>query len=174
MQAQGDLTTAYNAAAGLACGAGNDLSGQDLGGSAQLTGTLTLNGLGDPSAFFLFQIGKTLTTASASSVIFTNGGGGDDLFWQVGSSATLGTTTVFEGSILALASITLDTGANIECGRALASTGAVTMDTNLVSIGSAGCAASAGTAPEPATSTMLGLGLLVLAAGCVMRRYSVA
>jgi Ice-binding-like len=112
--AQNDLTAAYNVAAGLPCTA--NLSGQDLGGltltpgvycfdsSAQLTGTLTLNDQGNPDAFFLFEIGSALTTASNSSVVFINGGpgSGDSLFWQVGSSATLGTSTAFAGNILAL------------------------------------------------------------------------
>lgn len=106
MRAQSDLTTAYNFAAGEA--SGNVLTGQDLGGltltpgvysfasSAQLTGTLRLNAQGDPNAVFLSQIGSTLTTASGSSVVFTNGGQGDSVFWQVGSSATLGTTAFEE------------------------------------------------------------------------------
>jgi hypothetical protein len=170
MQAQSDLVTAYSFAAGEACG--NTLTGQDLGGltltpgvycfasSADLTGTLTLNAQGDPNAVFVFQIGSTLTTASSSSVIFTNGGQGDSVFWQVGSSATLGTSTEFAGNILALASITLDTGANLGCGRALARNGAVTMDTNNVSIDSAGCETTGGAAPEPGTATLLSMGLL--------------
>lgn len=171
MQAQNDLTTAYNFAAGQSCD--SVLTGQDLGGltlspgvycfasSAQLTGTLTLDGQGDPNSVFLFQIGSTLTTASSSSVLFTNGGQGTGLFWQVGSSATLGTTTAFAGSILALTSITLNTGADIDCGRALARNGAVTLDTNDVSINSAGCDAGGGVVPEPGTATMLGTGLLL-------------
>ncbi len=79
------------------------------------------------NAYWVFQIGSTLTTASASVVkiinVGSNGGSDDGLFWQVGSSATLGTTTAFEGNILAQASITLDTGATIDNGRALALTG---------------------------------------------------
>ncbi len=173
--AQSDLTTGYNFAAGEACPSGNVLTGENLGGltltpgvycfssSAQLTGTLTLNALGDPNAVFLFQIGSTLTTASGSSVVLINDGSGDNVFWQVGSSATLGTTTDFEGSILALTSITLDTGANIGCGRALASNGAVTLDTNDVSIGAAGCALpSTSPVPEPLTTPLLSMGLIAM------------
>lgn len=182
MQAQADLTTAYNFAAGEACG--NNLTGQDLGGltltpgvycfssSAQLTGTLALDAQGDPNAVFVFQIGSTLTTASGSSVDFLNGDQGGNLFWQVGSSATLGTTTAFNGSILALASITLNTGATIDCGRALASTGAVTMDTNVVSIAPvAGCqAAGSSGVPEPGTGALLSLGLGLGLAGVLLWR----
>ncbi len=145
-QAQTDLTTAYNAVAGTACNV--DLTGQDLGGltltpgvycfssSAQLTGTLTLNLLGDPNAVFLFKIGSTLTTASGSSVLLTNSGTATcptNLYWQVGSSATFGTGSSFMGNVLALTSITLNTGAGLN-GRALARNGAVTLDTNNVSI----------------------------------------
>ncbi|HEU4521753.1 MAG TPA: ice-binding family protein [Thermoanaerobaculia bacterium] len=142
--AQTDLTTAYNAAAGTACN--TDLTGQDLGGmtltpgvycfssSAGLTGTLTLDFQGNPNAFFLFKIGSTLTTASGSVVQMINAGGStcpQNLFWQVGSSATIGTGSSFLGNILALTSITLTTGANMN-GRALARNGAVTLDTNNV------------------------------------------
>src|SRR5579864_2270735 len=167
MQAQSDLTTAYNFAAGETCP--NDLTGQDLGGkiltpgvycfssSAQLTGALTLNAQGNSNAVFVFQIGSTLTTASSSSVVFSNGGQGDSVFWQVGKSATLGTTTAFAGNILALTSITLDTGAHIGCGRALARNGAVTMDDNVVSIDTEDCETStgSGTVPEPSTASLL-------------------
>ena len=152
-QAQSGLTTAYNTAAGTPCG--TDLTGQNLGGlvltpgvycftsSAALTGTLTLNFQGNPNAAFLFKIGSTLTTASASSVVLTNNAGvtcPPNVNWQVGSSATLGTGSTFIGNILALTSITLTTGANVT-GRALARNGAVTLDTNGVSIGA--CAAVA-------------------------------
>ncbi|MEP7293183.1 MAG: ice-binding family protein [Chloroflexota bacterium] len=142
LQAQSDVTTAYNTLAGQTpCTA---LTGQDLGGmtliegvycftaSAQLTGTLTLNAQGNAAAVFIFQIGSTLTTASNASVVVENGGTGCNVWWQVGSSATLGTTTAFQGNILALASITLNTGATLLPGRALARTGAVTMDSNIV------------------------------------------
>ncbi len=143
-QAQSDVTTAYNALTGQACDF--NLTGQDLGGltlipgvycfdtSAQLTGTLTLNAQGDPNAVWVFQMGSTLTTASASSVTFINGGAGVpgcNVFWKVGSSATLGTTTNFVGNILALASITMNTGANLQ-GSTLARNGAVTLDTNII------------------------------------------
>ena len=147
-QAQSDLTDAYNVAAGRPCDA--LLTGQDLGGmtlthgvycfssSAGLTGTLTLDGQGDPNAVFIFQIGSTLTTASGSRVNFINGAQSCLAVWQVGSSATLGTTTAFSGSILALTSITATTGATVD-GRLLARNGAVTLDSNVVT--SAQCAA---------------------------------
>jgi hypothetical protein len=171
-QAQSDLTTAYNTAAGTPCGV--DLTGQNLGGlvltpgvycftsSAALTGTLTLNFQGNPNAAFLFKIGSTLTTASASSVILTNNAGTTcppNVNWQVGSSATLGTGSTFIGNVLALTSITLTTGANVT-GRALARNGAVTLDTNGVSIGA--CAA---VAPVPALGSAGLIVLLALLAG---------
>ncbi|MEO8036277.1 MAG: ice-binding family protein [Acidobacteriota bacterium] len=155
--AQNELTTAYNEAASTVinpCPALNDLTGQDLGGltlvpgvycfssSAQLTGTLTLNLQNNPNALFIFQIGTTLTTANASSVVLINSGGTTcptNLFWQVGSSATLGTTTSFVGNILALQSITLTTGASV-VGRTLARNGAVTLDTNTVNTSTCGAA----------------------------------
>ncbi|HLZ71439.1 MAG TPA: ice-binding family protein [Dehalococcoidia bacterium] len=144
LQAQNDVTTAYNVLAGEPCDV--DLTGQDLGSrtltpgvycfssSAQLTGALVLNALGNPNAVFVFKIGSTLTTASNSSVAVINASApqGCNVFWQVGSSATLGTGTTFVGNILALTSIALVTGTNVS-GRALARNGAVTMDTNHVS-----------------------------------------
>jgi hypothetical protein len=170
MQAQMDLTGAYNAAAAQPCG--GVLTGQNLGGqtltagvycfasSAQLNGTLILNAQGDANAVFIFQIGSTLTTLSSSQVTMINGGTGNNVFWQVGGSATLGTSSQFAGNILALSNITLDTGADISCGRALALNGAVTMDTSDVSISGPGCSAVVATAPEPGTVTLLSLGLL--------------
>ncbi len=137
--AQADALTAYNELAGQVCNF--QLTGQDLGGmvltpgvycfdtSAQLTGDLVLDGLDDPEAVWVFKTGSTLTTASASTVETINHGRALNVFWQVGSSATLGTGTQFEGNILADASITLDTGARL-LGRALALNGAVVIDTN--------------------------------------------
>ena len=146
--AQADITTAYNNLAGQACDV--NLTGQNLGGmtltpgvycfnsSAQLTGTLTLDGLGNAGAVWVFQTGSTLTTASASSVVFINSGQSCGAFWQIGSSATLGTGTAFRGNVLALASITASTGASV-AGGLFARTGAVTLDTNAVAaVGSCG------------------------------------
>lgn len=148
LQAQSDLVTAYNDLAGQACD--TDLTGQDLGGltltpgaycfstSAQLTGTLTLDAQGDPNAVFVFQIGSTLTTASNAVVSVINGGADCNVFWQVGSSATLGTGSSLTGSLLALTSITLNTSASVS-GRILARNGAVTLDTNTVTVCVAVC-----------------------------------
>jgi hypothetical protein len=142
LAAQNSTTTAYNSLASQACT--QDLTGQDLGGktltsgvycfssSAQLTGTLTLNAQGNASAVFIFKMGSTLTTGSNSSVAVTNGGSSCNVFWQVGSSATIGVGTSFVGNILALTSITLVTAARVD-GRALARNGATTLDTNTVS-----------------------------------------
>ena len=161
-QAQSDVTTAYDDLAGQACDV--DLTGQDLGGmtltpgvycfdsSAQLTGSLTLDAEGDSEAVWVFRIGSTLTTASNSSVSVIDGGDPCNVFWQVGSSATLGTDTAFAGNILALTSITLNTGADVD-GRALARNGAVTMDTNDVSILVCGTAAPTSTPTTIPTET---------------------
>lgn len=168
-QAQSDVTTAYNAIAGMA--PTQVLTGTDLGGltltpgvyffasSAFLTGTLTLDAQGDPNAHFIFQMGSTLITASNSSVVTINGASGCEVYWQVGSSATLGTDTTFQGNILALASITLNTGTDIIGGSALARTGAVTLDSNTI------------TAPVcvPAPPAAF-LGLLGLAGAAARRR----
>ncbi len=142
-QAQVDLTTAYNAI--IATPTLVDLTGTDLGGltltpsvygfasSAQLTGTLTLDALGNPNAIFIFKIGSTLTTASGASVLVINGGSNCKVYWQVGSSATLGSTTAFAGNILAFTSITLNSGASMS-GRVLARNGAVTLAGNNVAV----------------------------------------
>jgi hypothetical protein len=143
-QAQADLTVAYNACAGAAVTV--TLTGQDLGGqtltpgvyffaaSAPLNGVLTLDAQGNPNAVFIFQIGSTLLAAINSSVNVINGAQADKVFWQVGSSATLAAGVVFRGNILALASITLSAGTQVN-GRALARTGAVSMDTSSVTSG---------------------------------------
>jgi type VI secretion system secreted protein VgrG len=164
-QAQDDLTTAYNTAAGLA--PMQDLTGQNLGSltlppgvyffssAADLTGTLTLDAEGDPNAEFVFQIGSTLITASDSSVETINGGldPGCNVYWQVGSSATLGTGTQFQGHILALTSINMNTGADIFFGSALARNGAVTLDDNNI---------TACFIPEPAALTICLIGIAIV------------
>jgi hypothetical protein len=152
LQAQSDVTVAYDVLAGEPCG--TDLTGIDLGGltlvpgvycfssSAQLTGTLALDALGRADAVFVFKTVSTLTTASNASVRMINGGDPCRVFWQVGSSAVLGTGTAFSGSVLALASVSLATGAKV-LGRTLARTGAVTMDSNAVSVASCGASSAA-------------------------------
>ncbi len=101
--------------------------------SAQLTGTLTLDFASNPGGDFVFQIGTALTTASSSAVDVLNGDSLSGVYWQVGSSATLGTSTVFAGNIIADQSITLNTTADILCGRAIALNAAVTLDSNRIS-----------------------------------------
>lgn len=179
-QAQSDLTIAYNQAAGLACD--TNLSGQDLGGmtltsgvycfdtSAQLTGTLTLDAQGNPDAVFIFQIGSTLTTSVGSTVLLVNGGQACHVFWQVGSSATLGTGSAFSGNVLALTSITAGTNADIE-GRLLARNGAVTLDTN--TIHTPACASSSGVSQAPlfgSAAPALALGVFLASAGLFLLR----
>src|SRR3984957_19069769 len=141
VQAHANAATAYTTLVGKV--PMTNLTGQNLGGltlnpgvyhfdtSAQLTGALLLNTSGNPTGTFIFQIGTTLTTASNSGISFL-GSADPNVFWQIGSSATLGTNTQFDGNILALTSITLTTGASINLGRALALNGAVTLDTNAV------------------------------------------
>lgn len=157
LQAQSDLTIAYDDAAGQAPDAPivDDLGGQTLtpgvynaSSSAGITGTLTLDGEGDPNAVFVFQIGSTLTTASASTVALLNEAQACNVFWQIGSSATLGTNTTFVGTIMALTSISVTTGTTVD-GRALARNGSVTLDTNTFT--SSACATATPT-PSPTTS----------------------
>jgi hypothetical protein len=136
--AQRGLTTAYNQAAGAQCG--TVLTGQDLGGmkllpgvycfasDAQLTGTLTLNAQGNPNSQWIFQMGTTLTTAKNSKVVLNlsgKGGRGCNVYWQVGSSATVGKGSIFVGNIMALTSVTLNGG--VLRGKALARNAAITV-----------------------------------------------
>ncbi len=146
-QAQSDANTAYNSLAGQPCN--TILTGQDLGGltltpgvycfasAAQLTGILTLNGQGNPNALFIFKIGSTLVSASNSSVVLVNGGSPCNVFFQVGSSGTLGTGTQFIGNIFALSSMTLNTNTTVS-GRVIGLNGAVTLDSNVVSVPTCG------------------------------------
>jgi hypothetical protein len=129
--------------------------------SEQLTGTLTLNGQGNPNAFFLdsdrlhFDYCQWIFCSHHQR---RERGLHILRCWKFGD---LGTTTAFNGNILALTSITLNTGASIQCGRALASNGAVTLDSNAISIDTAGCEASSpGKVPEPSTVMRLGFGLV--------------
>jgi hypothetical protein len=141
LQAQADLTTAYNDAAGRATTATvtADLGGQTLvagvytGGALGLTGALTLDAQGDPNAVFVFQAASTLITASTSTVNLINGADPCNVFWLVGSSATLGTNSVFVGTVLALTSVAATTGATVQ-GRLLARNGEVTLDNNVITV----------------------------------------
>ena len=139
-RAQDDLVTAYDDAAGRTSSAtvSADLAGSTLApgvytsaSSLGLSGDLTLDAQGDPDAVFVFQAGSTLTAGSGSRVLLTGGAQACNVFWQVGSSATIGTGSAFAGTILALTSISLQTGATLD-GRALARNGAVTLDTNAI------------------------------------------
>jgi Ice-binding-like len=157
--AQGNLTTAYLDAAGRTptINVSADLGGSTLvpgiynaSSSMALTGTVTLNGGGDANAVFIFQAGSTLTTATNSSVVLENGAQACNVFWQVGSSATLNTTTSFVGTIIALTSITLDTDTSVS-GRVLARNGAVTLDDNAITVPT--CSASGGTTTSTTSIT---------------------
>jgi len=160
-QAQADVTTAYNDAAGRSTTATvtADLGGQTLvsgvytGATLGLTGTVTLDAQGDPNAVFIFQAASTLITASSSVVALTNGADACNVYWQVGSSATLGTNSAFVGTVLALTSVAATTSATIN-GRLLARNGAVTLDSNIIT--NSTCATLAPTttstqAPTPTT-----------------------
>jgi hypothetical protein len=138
-QAKLDLQAAFTDLAGRPCTTvAPDLNSTLTPGvycfssSAQLNTALVLNGQGNPNALFIFQIGSTLTTASNSSVTLTNGASAGNVFWQVGSSATLGTNTAFQGTIIAYSSITMTTGSSLTNGRAMALNGAVTLDSNSI------------------------------------------
>jgi type VI secretion system secreted protein VgrG len=157
------------------------LSGQDLGGltltpgvyyfatSAQLTGRLTLDGEGESDPFFDIQIGSTLTTASAASIVLENDAQAANVFWQVGSAATLGTGTTFQGNILAETSIS-DAGGSTVYGRLLALGGAVTLIDTTVNVPQA--EGSGGAAPDTG-STLLLLGSALAALFAFGRRFSV-
>ena len=141
--AQLDVLSAYNLLAGEAFN--QNLTGQDLGGttnlpgvyhfdtSAQLTGILVLDAQGNSNARFDFLIGSTLMTATGSSILLIDGAQAGNVFWQVGTSATIGVSASFYGSILAEQSITFNAAASLT-GRALAMNGAVTLDNNIISI----------------------------------------
>ncbi|HEY5104310.1 MAG TPA: ice-binding family protein [Acidimicrobiales bacterium] len=120
--------------------------------SLSLTGPLTLNAGGDANAVFIFQSGSTLTTATGSSVVLTGGAQACNVFWQVGSSATLGTTTAFQGTILALTSATLNTGATVN-GRVQAQTGAVTLNGNTITVPTCLAVPPTTTTTTPPTTT---------------------
>ena len=187
-QAQSDAAAAYGLLAAMT--PTQDLSGEDLGGmtltpgvykfstSAQLTGTLTLNAEGNDDALWVFLIGSTLMTASTSDVTFINQGStpNDGLFWDVGSSATLGSSSAFAGNILASSAITFDASATIDCGRAVAQNGAVTLSANTVSascqgtgletsdgLSGGGSTIPSSPIPEPGSIALFGTGLLALA-----------
>lgn len=142
--AKTDLVTAYNDAAGQSPTStiATELGGSTLksgaytsnDGTFQITGTLTLDGEGNSDAVFVFKTGSTLITANSSKIVLINGAQSCHIFWQVTSSATLGTNSSFKGNILALTSATLTTGASLE-GRVLARNGAVTLDSNTITRG---------------------------------------
>ena len=140
-QAHADAATAYGALSSAACTTKEptvaDIGGQTLRpgvycfpSSAAITGTLTLSG----SGVYIFKIGSTLTTAAGNShVVLTNGASASNVFWKVGSSATLGTGSVLKGTVIAYSSITATTGATVD-GRLIALNGAVTLDTNHITV----------------------------------------
>ena len=175
-QAQSDLTAAYTDAATRVCA--TPIAGGLLGGlvltpgvycmpAGALTGTLTLDGAG----VYIFQMASTLTTAAASSVLLQNGAVACGVWWQVGSSATIGTTSAMAGNVLALTSITMNTGASLG-GRTLARNGAVTLDSNAVTAcsGGPGPAVPAAVALFPPTTPvpMLSTGVMILLAGLML------
>lgn len=160
LSAQTDLTAAYLNAAGQTpvstvpteLGGTTKVAGiyDSAAGTFGITGTLTLDAQGDPSAVFIFKTASTLITDGASNVNLINGAQACNVFWQVGSSATLGANSTFNGNILALSSITLTTGANVN-GRVLARNGAVTLDGNTIT--KATCAITIPTPTPTPTST---------------------
>lgn len=166
IQARADAVAAYNVLAGEAFT--TNLTGQDLGGmtlttgvyafsaTAQLTGTLTLDALGDSNARFDFQIGSTLGTAEFGQVLLINGASASNVYWQVGSSATFLASTAFAGNVLASTSITAGLGSTVD-GRLMALNGALTLNGNTVTAPAA--------IPEPAATAALAAGLMGLIIG---------
>ena len=157
LQAKNDLAAAYTDAAGRPSTATVpvELGGTTLtpgvynspAGTFGITGTVTLDAQGDSDAVFIFKAASTLITASGSGVNLVNGARSCNVFWQVGSSATLGTYSVIRGNVLALASITVTTGVTVD-GRTLARDAAVTLDTNMIT--RPACVQ----APVPTTTTL--------------------
>lgn len=159
--AQSAALTAFNDAAGRSPAPADkgltDLTGKTLQpgvyqGNLSLTGTVTLDNRTNPDAVFIFQASSTLITGSGSVVKFTTSHTSCNVFWQVGSSATLGTNTTFVGTVLANTSVTAQTGATVP-GRLLAANGAVTLDTNVITAPS--CAApptSSASSPSPTSA----------------------
>lgn len=185
LQAQNDATTAFNTLAALPCTAtvAGDLGGMTLTpgvycstSTMGLTGAVTLNGQNDPAARFVFKVGSALTTASGASVNVINGAQACNIFWQVGSSATLGTGTSFLGTVIAFTSVTINTGTSIS-GRTIARNGAVTTGSAAISV----CSLGGGTNPPPPPQStavpalgfgfalLMGLALVLVAA---RRRHS--
>jgi len=174
LQAQLDALSAY--AALSAESPGQNLTGENLGGltltpgvydftaAALLTGTLTLNAQGNPNAQFVFQVASTLTTANNSSVILADGAQAGNVSWQIGTSATLGSGTVFDGSVLANTSITLDGGASLS-GRAVALNGAVSLNDNNISV------PSVSSVPEPNSFVSGALCAALVGAGLGLNKW---
>ncbi len=189
LNARNDVTTAYYYLASLS---GTSLTGENLGGgrtitpgvytmtdsTALLNGALTLDATGVPNARFVFNLAAALTTGTDAVVNVIGGDPGTEVYWKIGSSATLGPNTTFAGNILAYASVTLNATAEILCGRAFALTGSVTLIDNLISnnntaedfdsgrsdYGSYGFSGGPSQVPAPATMLLLGSGLAGLAA----------
>jgi Ice-binding-like len=176
--AQTSLTAAYTDAMGRTPTTSglSALSNQTLtpgiynaSSSLGINGTLTLDGQGDPNSIFIFQIGSALTTASASTIVPINGAQACNVFWQVGSSATLGTGSTLLGSILALTSITVTTGDTIN-GRALASNGAVTLDDDTINVPPACPATPIPVASPPIAAGAVGIAGLASTGWFLVRR----